>query len=100
MLTLEVRFFLCWMGAKPCRLCYDPTVRALDTSPEIAAMQARIHASMTGEQRILLALELSFLTRALGKAGLRASHPDWSDEQVTRSFLRSLFDPGPIPPGL
>jgi len=30
-----------------------------DTTPEIAAMQARIHKSMTGEQCLLFALEIT-----------------------------------------
>jgi Rv0078B-related antitoxin len=74
-------------------------MRALDTTPEIAEMQARIHKSMTGEQRLLLALEMSYLSHAFAKAGIRSRHPDWSDEQVTREFRRSLFA-GAVPPGL
>src|SRR5260370_41378462 len=58
-------------------------------------MQARIHKSMTGEQRLLLALEMSYLSHALMKAGIRSRHPDWSEEQVTREFRRCLFGQGP-----
>jgi hypothetical protein len=73
---------------------------ARDTTPEIEEMQARIHKSMTGEQRLLLALEMSYLSHALMKAGIRSRHPDWSEEQVTREFRRCLFAPKAIPPGL
>jgi len=71
-----------------------------DTSPEIEAMQSRIHDSMTGEQRLLLALELSYITRELAKTGLRDEHPDWSEQQIDREFLRSVFAPAELPPGL
>jgi hypothetical protein len=64
------------------------------------AMQSRIHDAMTGEQRLLLALELSYLTRELAKTGIRDEHPDWSEQQVAREFLRSLFPPGDVPAGV
>jgi hypothetical protein len=73
---------------------------SLDTSPEIEAMQARFHASLSGEQRILLALEMSYFTHELAMQGMRDRHPDWSEEQVKREFRISLFAPGTIPPGL
>jgi hypothetical protein len=75
-------------------------MRPLDTTPEAYALQARIHASMTGEQRLLLALEVSYLSRAFAKAGIRSRHPEWSEERVDREFRRSLFAPDAIPPGL
>jgi hypothetical protein len=71
----------------------------LDTTPEIAAMQARILDSMSGEQRVLLAFEMSHYTHELAKQGLRDEHPDWPEERVTREFLRSLFLPGAAPQG-
>ena len=71
-----------------------------DTSPEIAAIQSRIHDAMTGEQRLLLALELSYITRELAKTGLRNEHPDWSERQIDREFMRSVFEPAELPPGL
>jgi hypothetical protein len=71
-----------------------------DTSPDIEAMQSRIHASMTGEQRLLLALEMSRFSQALSRQGIRDRHPDWSEEKVTREFRRSLFKDGKVPPGL
>ena len=72
---------------------------ALDTTPEIAAMQARIQDSMSGEQRVLLAFEMSYYTHELAKQGLRDGHPDWSEDKVTREFLRSLLPPGAAPQG-
>ena len=68
-----------------------------DTSPEIDAMQARIHERMTGEQRLSMALEMSYLAHELAKQGLRDAHPDWPEERVTREFLLSLFPSGKAP---
>jgi hypothetical protein len=75
-------------------------MRPLDTTPEIHEMQARIHKAMTGEERLLLAVEISYLAHAFAKAGIKSRHPEWSEQQVTREFRRSLFAGGPIPPGL
>lgn len=71
-----------------------------DTSPEIEAMQARIHERMTGEERLLMALEMSYFAHELAKQGLRDAHPDWPEERVRREFLRSLFPDGAAPSGL
>jgi hypothetical protein len=71
-----------------------------DTSPEVEAMQSRIHERMTGEQRLLMALEMSYFAHELAKQGLRDTHPDWPEERVRREFLRSLFPPGTAPAGL
>jgi hypothetical protein len=71
-----------------------------DTSPEAEAVQSRIHDAMSGEQRLLMALEMSYLAHELARQGLRDAHPDWTEEQVRREFLRSLFPPGTCPSGL
>jgi Rv0078B-related antitoxin len=63
-------------------------------------MQARIHEKMTGEQRLLMALEMSYLAHELAKQGLHDAHPDWTEERVQREFLLSLFPPGEAPTGL
>lgn len=62
-----------------------------DTSPKIAAMQARITDSMTGEERVLLAFRMSHDLHELAKQYLRDQHPDWSEDRVTREFLFSLL---------
>jgi putative alpha-1,2-mannosidase len=71
-----------------------------DTSTEIELMQSRIHAAMTGEQRLMMALEISYFTHELARQGLRDTHPDWSEDRVKREFLLSLFPPGSAPAGL
>lgn len=71
-----------------------------DTSPQIEAMQSLIHERMTGEQRLLMALEMSYFAHELARQGLRDTHPDWPEERVRREFLRSLCPPGTAPSGL
>lgn len=55
---------------------------------------------MSGEQRLLLAFEMSLFARDLAKAGIRRDHPEWTDAQVARELLRLAFLPAPLPPGL
>jgi hypothetical protein len=55
---------------------------------------------MSGEQRLLLALEMSLFARELAKAGIRRDHPEWTNAQIRRELLRLAFLPAPLPPGL
>ena len=71
-----------------------------DTSPAAHAVQLEILRAMTGEQRLLMALEMSLLVRELAKAGIRRDHPDWTEGQVSREVLRRAFLPEPLPLGL
>ncbi len=52
---------------------------------------------MTGEQRLLIALEMSIFAGELQRAGIRQEHPEWSDAEVARELLRLAFQPGPVP---
>jgi hypothetical protein len=53
-----------------------------DTSPEAHEIQLQIHRSMSGEQRILLALEMSLFARDLVRERIRSEHPDWDEWHV------------------
>jgi hypothetical protein len=55
---------------------------------------------MSGEQRILLAFEMSELARELAREGIRRDHPEWPEARVTRELLRLAFSPAPLPAGL
>jgi len=55
---------------------------------------------MTGEQRILLALEMTLFARELSKTRIRQEHPDWPESKVDRELLRLAFLPAPLPAGL
>jgi hypothetical protein len=71
-----------------------------DTSLEAQAVQDAILRAMTGEQRVILAFEMSMFARGLARAGIQHEHPDWSEERVKRELLRLAFLPEPLPPGL
>jgi hypothetical protein len=68
-----------------------------DTSPEARAIQLKIQSAMSGEQRILLAFEMSEFARNLARAGIRHDHPEWTEAQVARELLRLAFFPKPLP---
>ena len=55
---------------------------------------------MGGEQRLLLALEMSLFARQLAKQGIRDEHPDWSEDEVGRELMRRTFPLGQVPPSL
>ena len=68
-----------------------------DTSPSAQAAQLRAQRAMSGEQRLLMALEMSFFARELATEGIRQEHPGWSDADVKRELLRRAFLPGLMP---
>ncbi|MFY9660677.1 MAG: hypothetical protein WAJ97_08630 [Terriglobales bacterium] len=68
-----------------------------DTSPAAQALQLKIQSAMSGEQRMLLALEMSEFARELARAGIRRDHPQWTEAQVARELLRLAFLPAPLP---
>jgi hypothetical protein len=70
-----------------------------DTTPEAQAVQDEILRAMTGEQRVLLAFEMSQFARELSRAGIQQEHPDWPQDRVARELVRRAFLPRPLPPG-
>jgi hypothetical protein len=70
-----------------------------DTSPEAAEIQLQIHRSMTGEQRILIALEMSLFGREMMRERIRSDYPDWDESQVQRELWRIAFLPNSLPAG-
>ena len=71
-----------------------------DTSPEAREIQLEIHRSMSGEQRILIALEMSLFARDLARERICSEHPDWDEAKVQRELWRIAFLPEPLPAGL
>jgi hypothetical protein len=69
-----------------------------DTTPEAQAVQDAIHRAMTGEQRVILAFEMSMFAREFARAGIREQHPDWPEDRVARELVRLAFLPKPLPP--
>ena len=68
-----------------------------DTSPAARAVQFDIQRSMSGEQRLVLAFEMSMFARELNRARIQQEHPDWPEAQVIRELLRLAFLPTPLP---
>lgn len=68
-----------------------------DTSPSAQALQLRIQRAMPGEQRLLLAPEMSLFGRELAKERIRGEYPEWSDAQVARELVRLTFLPAQVP---
>ena len=64
------------------------------------ALQLQIQSGMSGEQRLLLAFEMSLFARELASEGIRRDHPEWTETQVARELLRLAFLPAPLPAGL
>jgi hypothetical protein len=54
---------------------------------------------MTGEQKILLAYEMSMAGRELSRCRLRQEQPRWTEVQIARELLKLAFFPKPLPPG-
>lgn len=79
--------------------CSHRAVAISDTTPEARAIQEQIQRRMSGEQRLLLAWDMSLFARELTRAGIRHEHKDWSEAQVEREMLRLAFPPCPLPAG-
>ncbi len=68
-----------------------------DTSAEAQGVQLKIQRAMSGEQRLLMAFEMSLFAWKLAQAGIRQENPEWSETQITRELLRQAFLPAPLP---
>jgi hypothetical protein len=68
-----------------------------DTSDSAREVQLQVQRAMTGEERLLLAFEMSLFARELARAGIRREHPDWEEARVARELLRFAFLPDPLP---
>ena len=68
-----------------------------DTSPSAKALQLQIQRAMSGEERLLLALEMSLFARELAKERIRREHPEWPEVEVARELVRLAFLPASVP---
>ncbi|MDO9693325.1 MAG: hypothetical protein Q7W56_01190 [Candidatus Latescibacteria bacterium] len=62
-----------------------------DTTPQAAALQISILRGLSGEQRLMTAIEMSDLTRELCRSRLRGQHPDCSEADLRREFLFCVY---------
>ncbi len=65
-------------------------MRSRDTSEKAATIAADANRALGAERRFEQALELSDLLREMAKAGLRARHPEYSDEELIRALTVQL----------
>jgi len=72
-------------------------VAITDTDPAAQAVLLEAQRALSGEQRLLLAFEMSLFARELAKEGIRREHPEWPEEQLARELLRLAFLPAPLP---
>lgn len=63
-------------------------MRPADTTPDAHRIQADIYRRMSGAERLSLAFQITATVRDLAMAGVRARHPDYSDDQVFRAWAR------------
>ena len=64
--------------------------RPADTTPEAWAAQLALLRRMDGTRRVALAFRLTRLAREASRAGIRARHPEYAEEEVRRAFFRLL----------
>jgi hypothetical protein len=72
-------------------------VSTTDTTDTAREVQLRIQRAMSGEQRLLLAFDMSMFARDLAKQRIRSEHPEWEESDVSRELLRLAFLPSPLP---
>jgi hypothetical protein len=68
-----------------------------DTTPSAQAIQLQVQRAMSGEQRLLMAFEMSMFARELARERIRREHPEWPETQVARELIRLAFLPEPMP---
>jgi len=66
-------------------------MRLIDTSREALQAQRAAFRRMTPTQRLAIAAEMSDDVRALAEAGIRARHPEFSDEQIRAALVALLL---------
>lgn len=62
-----------------------------DTSPEAARVHLELLRRAGPEGRARLTFSASKLCRTLFESGLRARHPEMSDQQIKREVVRLLY---------
>jgi hypothetical protein len=69
-----------------------------DTTAEAQSIQDEIHRKMGPERRFELAWELSLLAREFALAGIRRDHPEFTESEAMREYVRTRLLPDMRPP--
>ena len=67
---------------------YSSKVRARDTTPGSHEAQLQAYRRVGPAGRAIIAARLSADTRELARGGIRARHPEYTDEEVERALRR------------
>lgn len=62
-----------------------------DTTPRAREVQFRVLRALSGEQRIILALEMSEFVRESARERIHAQHPDLDESRVKLELLKIAF---------
>jgi hypothetical protein len=62
-----------------------------DTSPRAAAYQLQLYREAGPARRAQIAADLSDAVRATTMAGIRRRHPEYSEGEVAKTFLRIVY---------
>ena len=65
-----------------------------DTTAKAAAVQLKLYQSAGPSRRATLAAELSDAARLTSLAGFRRRHPEYSEAELARTFLRFVYGHG------
>jgi Rv0078B-related antitoxin len=68
-----------------------------DTSLSAQTVQLQVQRAMSGEQRLLLAFEMSMFARELARERIRQEHPEWAEARVAYELIRLAFLPAAMP---
>jgi hypothetical protein len=63
----------------------------MDTTPEAHDVQTQAYRRMGGRERSAVMFRLNQLARETAAAGIRARHPDYTEEEVAGALFRLLF---------
>ncbi len=61
-----------------------------DTPLHVQRRLTAVYSTMTGAERVTLAVEMAEQAKAIAVAGIRARHPHMSDAQVASEWIRVL----------
>ena len=62
-----------------------------DTSFDAHRFQTAFLKSLTGHQRVAIAVEMTLSAHEISKYGIASRHPEYSSDEVQQAFVRMLL---------
>ena len=69
------------------------STRPADTSASAHQAQLDAYRRMTPEARVRIALDLSAMARRMVRDGIRARHPEYTEDQLAAETIRAWLGP-------